>query len=102
MKTWRVDVTKQFVVPDAKMKTIEALIQGVGGELVIDQVKWDGTYAVHAKGYMETDSIHVANRIVKLVHSFGGRVRLHVVSDRSWSPRKQGGYRRHKVPVGIR
>lgn len=95
MKAWRIESSKAFVVPNQKMKTLETLIKGVGGKVVIDEPRWDGTYVVHTEGYMETDSLHVARRILKLVHSFGGRVRLHAVSDRlAWNRRKENGYRR--------
>ena len=100
MKTWRIESTKSFVVSDRKFQTLDTLIQGVGGKVVIDEVKWDGTYVVHTEGYLETDSLHVANRILKLIHAFGGRVRLHTVSDRlEWNRRKENGYRR---PIAIR
>ena len=102
MREWRIESTKPFVVPERKLQVLDTLIQGVGGRVVIDEVRWDKTYAVHTSGYMETDSFRVANRILKLIHSCGGRIRLHAISDQVRHSRRKSGFHRSRIRVATR
>ena len=89
MKTWSIEVAKNFRVPSDKINLLEKLFRGIGGEIVIDDVLWNGTYIVHTEGG-QTDSRHVAKRIVDIIHGFGGRVHLREIHTAPLRSRKEG------------
>jgi len=82
---------------DKDLSMVTDLVKGVGGKIVLETVNGDGYVSFTIQGDMETDSQCLADRIADLIHSMGGRAKLH---EEAYSPnrhlvqsmRQKGGY----------
>ena len=87
-----------FEVKSNKIAFLENLVKPIGGNVNIQDVRWNGDCLVSFEGNMMTDSHHVAQRVAKAIHQIGGRVRIHKIGGGAVvSRRKTGGSRRHSV-----
>ena len=62
---------------DKDLSMVTDLVKEVGGKIVLETVNGDGYVSFTIQGYMETDSQRLADRIARLIHSMGGRAKLH-------------------------